>query len=133
MDNLKKLAQLLWVTGGVLCLMVFFYQATPILLNVMGTEWLQPLAICLLYTVLFIVLASVFFSFTWFLEKLRDQQHLYETRRKYRDTNLQIRRQVLQRHQQYYHYRTRQEIYRHRRPLWRYPVRDKRHYPRPDE
>ena len=52
MDHLKKLAQLLWATGGVLCLMVFFYQATPILLNAMGAAWLQPLGVCLMYTIL---------------------------------------------------------------------------------
>ena len=133
MDSLKKLAQLLWVTGGVLCLMVFFYQATPILLSAVGAEWIQPLAICLLYTVLFVVLTSVFFSFAWFLEKLQDQRHLHETRRKYRETNLEIQRQLLQKHKLYNSYRTRREISHQRRPLWRFPMRGKRQHYRPDE
>lgn len=126
MDNLKKLAQLLWATGGVLCLMVFFYQATPILLNASGVAWLQPLGICLMYSVLFILIASVFFTFEWLRSKLNDQRHLHETRRRYRRLNLQMRRQELQKQQKQSSYRVRLEVYRQRR-------RPLRRRSRPDE
>lgn len=134
MDHLKKLAQLLWVTGGVLCLMVFFYQATPILLNALGAAWLQPLGICFMYTILFIVIAGALFGFEWLRSKLNDLRDLHATRRSYRELNIQIRRQELQKYQKPGHHRTRLEIYRYRRhPLRRHSIRDKRSRPRSNE
>ena len=133
MDHLKKLAQLLWATGGVLCLMVFFYQATPILLNAMGAAWLQPLGICLMYTILFVVIAGALLSFTWLRSKLNDQRDFHETRRTYRKLNIQLHRQKLRKRNRQSNYRTRLEIYRQRRrPLWRYPRQNQQHS-RPDE
>ena len=124
MDHLKKLAQLLWATGGVLCFMVFFYQATPILLTAMGTAWLQPLGICLMYTVLFILIAGTLLSFAWLYSKLNDLRHLHKTRRTYRELNIQLHRHKLQKRKRQSHYRTHLEIHRQRRqPLWRYPNR----------
>ena len=121
-DTLKRLAQLLWATGGVLCLMVFFYQATPILLNAMGAAWLQPLGICLLYTILFVVLASALLYVVWLRSKVSDQHHLHETRRTYRKINILLHQQKLRKHNRQSNYRTLLEIYRQRRrPLWRYP------------
>ncbi|GAC1669860.1 MAG: hypothetical protein PVS3B3_39790 [Ktedonobacteraceae bacterium] len=125
MDKLNTLAKLLWATGGVLCLMVFFYQATPILLYAMGAAWLQPLGICLMYTILFMVIAGALLSFAWLCSKLNDLQHFHETRRTYRKINILLHQQKLWKHNRQSNYRTRLEIYRQkRRPLWRYPRPD---------
>ena len=122
MDHLKRLAQLLWATGGVLCLMVFFYQATPILLNAMGTAWLQPLGICLMYTILFMVIAGTILAFAWLHSRLNDLRHLHKTRKIYRQINIQLHQLKLQKRKRQSNYRTHLEIYRQRRrPLWRYP------------
>lgn len=130
-NTLKKLAQLLWATGGVLCLMVFFYQATPILLNAMGTAWLQPLGICLMYTLLFIVITSALLYFVWLYNKVNDQRHLHDTRRTYRKINILLHQQKLRKHNRQSNFRTRLEIYRQRRrPLWRYPRQSQQ---RPDK
>ena len=124
-NTLKKLAQLLWATGGVLCLMVFFYQATPILLDAMGSAWLQPLGICLMYTLLFIAFASAILYFVWLRNKLNDQRHLHETRRTYRKINILLHQQKLRKRNRQSSFRTRLEIYRQkRRPLWRHPRQD---------
>ena len=132
-DSLKKLAQLLWATGGILCLMVFFYVGTPILLNAMGTAWLQPLGICLMYTVLFIVIAGTFLSFSWLNSKLQDLRNLHKTRRTYREINIQLHRQRLQKRNRQSNYRTHLEVSRQRRrPLWRHSRHNQQH-PRPDE
>ncbi|GAC1647342.1 MAG: hypothetical protein NVS4B12_15010 [Ktedonobacteraceae bacterium] len=134
MDKLNTLAKLLWVTGGVLCLMVFVYQATPILLNAMEAAWLQPLGICLMYTILFVLISGTLFGFAWLLEKLNDLRDYHKTRKIYRDLNIQLRRQALQKHNRQSHYRTRLEIYRQRRrPLWRHSSQDWRRRPDPDE
>ena len=128
MDHLKRLAQLLWATGGVLCLMVFFYQATPILLNAMGVAWLQPLGICLMYTILFLVIASTLLAFAWLRSRLNDLRHLHETRKIYRQINIQLHQLKLQKRKRQSNYRTRLEIYRQRRrPLWRYPSQHQQH------
>ncbi len=121
MNTLNRLAKLLWATGGVLCLMVFFYQATPILLNALGNAWLKPLGICLMYTVLFILIAGALFLFEWLRIKLREQRDFYETRRIYRALSLQFRRQELQKSQKQSHHRTQREVHRQRRrPLYRH-------------
>ena len=122
MENLKKLAQLLWATGGVLCLMVFLYVTTPILLSALGAAWLQPLAVCLMYTILFVMIAAALSLFAWMRNKLKDQEHYHKTRKIYRKLNIKLHRQKLQKQSRQSNYRTRLEIHRQgRRPLWRHP------------
>ncbi len=88
MDNSHRLLKVLWLSGGILCLVVFIYQATPILLNALDKLVLQGIAIFLLFFGLALVTAWAFFFFTEQFYKLKDRQHHYYIRRRQREHQL---------------------------------------------
>ncbi len=125
MDKLNTLAKLLWVTGGVLCLMVFVYQATPILLNALELSWLQPTGVFLIFFGLSILTLCAIFLFTWLFTELEDRRHFLQTRKRMREIDILTREQELQHLQKHRSYRTHQASYRQARHiLWRRFKRD---------
>lgn len=96
MDQLKQFAKLLWWTGGVLCIMVFIYQATPILLNSLDPSWLRPAGMFLIFFGLCVLMVSAILLFSWLLEELKDRINFLHTRRKMRQERLQAQQQNVQ-------------------------------------
>ena len=70
MELTKRLAKLLWLTGGVLIIMVFVYQATPILLNLLGSSWLTTISIFLFFFGMSIAVLCATLLFSWLFEEL---------------------------------------------------------------
>lgn len=84
MDTLRPLAKLLWMTSGVLCIMVFIYQATPILLGSLPPQWLQLPGMFLICFALCVLVVCVVLLFSWLFEELKDRKHYLATRRRMR-------------------------------------------------
>ncbi len=91
MDRFNRFFKYSWLTGGILCLIAFIYQATPILLNALAMEVRQDLAIFLIFFGFAILTAQAVFFFTEQFTKLRDRQHFYRIRRRQRERELQER------------------------------------------
>jgi len=124
--TLTRLAKLLWTTGGVLCLMVFLYQATPILLTALETIWLAPAGVFLLLFGAGILTLCAVFLFTWLSEELEDRRSFLRTRRRMREIALLIRERELQHLQKHHRYRTSHAAYKQaRHKLWRHFKRGK--------
>ena len=120
MDKLHTLAKLLWVTGGVLCLMVFVYQATPILLSSLTAAWLQPTGVFLIFLGLCILSLCTIFLFAWMFVELGDRWHFLRIRKRMRELDILTREQELQHTQKYSRYRTHHASNRQgRHILWR--------------
>ncbi len=84
MDQIKQFAKLLWWTGGVLCIMVFVYQATPILLHSLDASWLEPAGMFLIFFALCVLVICTILLFSWLSEELKDRKHYLATRRRMR-------------------------------------------------
>ena len=82
MESLKQLAKLLWLTSGVLCIMVFIYQATPILLNSLDPSWLRVIAIFLTFFGLYVAVMCSVLLFSWLSEELKARKHELAMRRR---------------------------------------------------
>jgi magnesium-transporting ATPase (P-type) len=87
MKSLKKFAKLLWLTSGVLLIMLFIYQATPILLNSFDPSSLRLIAIFLTFFAMCIAMTCAILLFSWLTEELKTRKHKLTTRRKHSLTN----------------------------------------------
>ena len=87
-NNFNRFLKTLWLSGGILCLLVFIYQATPILLNALDRQAQQGIALFLLFFGLALLTARAVFYFTEQFEKLRDRRHFYRTRQRQRERGL---------------------------------------------
>ncbi len=120
MEKINTLAKLLWLTGGVLCLMVFVYQATPILLGALDPSWLQPTGIFLIFFGLCTLSVCVIFLFLWLFVELDDRHHFLQIRRRTREMDVLSREQEVNHLHKYQGYRTHHAAHRQaRRILWR--------------
>ena len=126
MDRFNHILKYAWLAGGVLCLIAFVFQATPILLTALQPYWLQPCGMFLIFFGLGILTLCAVFLFTMLSEELEDRRHFLRTRRRMRELSLTTREQEVQHLQKHRRYRTYHAGYRQaRRKLWRRFKRDK--------
>lgn len=90
-DGLKTMAKLLWVTGGVLCLMVFIYQATPILIAALPPILLPIAGVLLLLLAFSALLIVVICTLILTVAELQDRRHFLKIRRRMRELDVKER------------------------------------------
>ena len=88
MDTFNRFLKSIWLGGGILCLLVFIYQATPILLNALDIQARQGLAVFLIFFGCAILLAWIVFFFSEQFEKIKDRRHFYRTRQRQREIDM---------------------------------------------
>ena len=93
MDKFNRFLKSIWLGGGILCLLVFIFRATPILLNALDIQARQDLAVFLIFFGCAILLAWAVFFFTEQFEKIKDRRHFYHIRQRQRELELQEQEQ----------------------------------------
>jgi len=98
-DTISRLATLLWLLAGIVCMGTFIFQATPVLLGVLDPMWLQLAGIFLIFFSLGILTLCSVFWFSWLFEELQDFNHFRRIRRQMRELDVSRRKQDLLRQQ----------------------------------